>query len=149
MIFQQDPTPQKIVEIKQETQSMIFSLDDSIENIQFQIKHTTDCNLIQDLHDELQLQRNERAELIKVLNAKVNLSDTTLEGSLITLNLTQDAKDDYSYIFDEKDLKSNMFVYMGEFKHAPHHVMVIGMSSGRIYPMLHSDMFEIYTERGF
>ena len=148
-MFTQQPTPHDVVEAKMQAQSYIWDIKQSID--------LTNCNIamahckerVEELHDELQEHRNELAEQQKVVNETVNLSDTKLEGSLVLLELSESGKEEGQNYFHEDDLRTNLFSYVGEFKHVDHHVMVIGMKTGKIYPMVHSYMFDITMRHDF
>lgn len=148
-MFTQQPTPQDIVNAKLQANSDIWDIKQSIDFTNAKILHTSNADEISELHDELQEHRNELAEQQKIVSAPVNLSETKLEGSLILLELSESGVEEGQNYFHEDDLKTNLFSYVGEFKHVDHHVMVIGMKTGKIYPMVHSYMFDITMRHDF
>lgn len=148
-MFTQQPTPQDIVNAKLQANSDIWDIKQSIDFTNAKILHTSNADEISELHDELQEHRNELAEQQKIVSTPVNLSETKLEGSLILLELSESGVEEGQNYFHEDDLKTNLFSYVGEFKHVDHHVMVIGMKTGKIYPMVHSYLFDITMRHDF
>lgn len=145
-MFKKNLSPQEVVQKKQAAESSIFNIRDRIKIVKQGLASTICEEEMEQFSSELELSTEELEHETSVLNKPVNLSETSLKGSIVKLKLVESLKDEYKHLFDEKDLKWNSFAYIGEFSHAPHHVMVCGMTTGRMYCMVHSDLFEIDIE---
>lgn len=87
----------------------------------------------------------ERIPEADIANVPVNLSLVTIQQKMVAVRIVANAKAGLKDLFDANDLKFNRFFLMGEVYNAPGHVIVVSQS-GKVYPMWHSEIFEIIPE---
>ncbi len=133
-----------IMEEIAETEAEIRKLKDKPERTK------SDEQEIEGLADELeelhkQLEANRKFHQEAVLLCDTEYSSTVPQ--LLAIRLSQEVLDDNTHYLhhymDKKDIKWNRFQLLGEAAHANGHITVIGMSTGRLYTMLHDNYFEI------
>ena len=123
-----DPTPKQVVELQESAVWKEFQLRENVD--------TSGPDCAQAIQEQIN-------KCSVIHRTPVSLAECSLPGNLVHVRLAKEHMAEYSYIFETQDVKCNQFTLMGDYANAAHHVMVIGNTTGRVYCMLHSELFEI------
>lgn len=145
-MFEIRPTPQEVVQFKKFAEEQMHDYKGMVSSVQFAIDHTTDVEELKELQEDLVSYQASMVTQRNIMLSDINLSETKLEGSIVVLSVVSSLKHTVKHMFDEKDIIHNRFAYVGEFKGSPHHIMVVGMKTGKNYCMVHSNLFLIEME---
>lgn len=138
-MFKQLPTPKQVTDAQLVATMEYFNCDMDIELAKLDGDTKT-----------IELIEEQKAEQKVLHKTPVNLADCQIVEQLAVIRLTNEALDNHkesvkqkcSY-YDERDIKFNHFILMGEVAQAQGHIVVVGTSSKQTYIMVHSSDFEI------